>query len=187
MKTKLTKLQSGLLEKHIINLDKKIEEETFNYVRTCFNILTMKNYPDITVWISSKGGNAEYGLMIYDLLKIYSGKKRGVILGYAHSIASIILQACDTRCGLENSKMRIHFIEQDGVSTATILDQVRIKRLIINVKLDKDNFISIYKNNKVSKRKLESILYEDKDLSMEEALAFGFIDEIIVDSSFFLL
>jgi ATP-dependent Clp protease protease subunit len=183
MKTKLTEVQSELIKKKIINLDANIDEKTFEYVKACFEILSIESCPDFTVWISSKGGDAEYGLMIYDLFRAYHGKKRGLIMGYAHSIASIILQACDTRYGLKNSKMRIHFIEQDGVATTTILNQKKLKKFIKDVKLDKKNFISIYKNKKITRSKLKKILHkDDRDLSMKEALSYGLIDKIIYGS-----
>jgi len=179
MKAKLTELQTDLLKNKIINLDTDINEKTFEYIRSCFEILSVEGFPDITIWFSSKGGIAEFGLFIFDLFKVYPGVKTGLVIGYAHSTASFILQVCDKRYGLENSQMRIHYMEQNEISTQTILDQKKLKKFIKDVVHDKKKLISIYKNKKITKRKLKEVLCKDEYLSMKKALSFGLIDKII--------
>jgi len=79
----------------------------------------------------------------------------------------------------ENSHMRIYYMEQNEISTQTILDQKKLKKFIKDVVHDKKKLISIYKNKKITKRKLKEVLCKDEYLSMKKALSFGLIDKII--------
>ena len=51
----------------------------------------------IELHINSNGGSVKEGVAIYNLLKQKQNQKVGIVDGVAHSVAFLILQACDTR------------------------------------------------------------------------------------------
>ena len=51
----------------------------------------------IELHINSNGGSVKEGVAIYNLLKQKENHKVGIVDGVAHSVAFLILQACDER------------------------------------------------------------------------------------------
>ena len=126
-------LQLELLEKNILEITGGIEanEKMFFYVEEAILRLTAKGSPEIEIYIRSPGGSVFTALNIYDILRYYKGKKTGIVVGYAASMAAIILQACDVRKAYRYSEILIHHIATDNVS----LDIMRSKEGMARLKL----------------------------------------------------
>lgn len=63
---------------------------------------------EIELYINSNGGSVKEGTAIYNQLKRHGAHKTGYVDGVAHSIAFVILQACDKRVMGEGTSALIH-------------------------------------------------------------------------------
>jgi len=179
---KLSSLQLDLLEKGIIDLRGEVEDSMFEYVRECVGLLSLEDNPPIHVKITSEGGSVVSGLFIYDLLRLYPGHKTGVVIGFARSIAAVILQACDKREAAKNSLLLIHGVKigMRGVPLDEICDNKEFRKKLENSRAAQEQIYLILKSKtKKSKSDVVALCKEDRDLLAKEALAFGLIDEII--------
>ena len=136
---------------------------------------------NVTIYINSEGGEVASGFAIYDAIKAMKCYVRGIVNGQASSIASVILQACDSRLITPNSFVMIHE-GNDGTINATRTIQKQW------AEFDQHNHnkcVDIYlskikeKRKRFSKNDLETMLKTDTILKPEEAVKLGLVDEII--------
>ncbi|MFA7169922.1 MAG: ATP-dependent Clp protease proteolytic subunit [Candidatus Paceibacterota bacterium] len=174
-------MQKGLLEKNILEItDEKINAETFYHVCESVFALIAKGSPDIEIIITSGGGSVEPGLAIYDLLRLYKGKKTGIVVGYAHSMAAIILQACEVRKACKHAELLIHNIRRNDVSLDVLRDSEKLSKLREEMEKDQKKHYEILSER--TGRSIEEICRkceEEIKLDANEAKEFGLIDEII--------
>lgn len=129
-KFSLTKTQKDLLDRNIVEItDERIEGETFYYVREVLLQLTARGSPDIEVFISCTGGMVNPGMDAYDMLRYYKGKKTGIVVGFAMSMAAILLQACDERKAYQHAGILIHHIAQGSVSLDTLRNPEKTNKM----------------------------------------------------------
>jgi ATP-dependent Clp protease, protease subunit len=176
----LSEVQRGLIEQGIIDLSGDVDDEMADYVREALTILKAKGSPDITVEITSDGGDTDAGLNITDMLRLYSGKKSGKIIGFAHSMAAVILQVCDERLCARHATVMIHHLYHDEVSLDTMKSESRLKETIADMEKTQNRIYAIIcdrtgKDRKTIRKKCK----EERDMNAEEALNFGLIDKII--------
>jgi ATP-dependent Clp protease protease subunit len=180
-KYELNETQRNLLQRNMIEItDERIEGETFYYVREALLQLTAKGSPDIEVFISCRGGLVAPGLDTYDMLRYYRGKKIGIVVGYAMSMAAVLLQACDIRKAYRHSGILIHHIAQGSVSLDTLRNKKKTAALRESMEEDQQRQYEIL--SKRSGKTIEEIrntCEKDVAMSVEEAKNFGLIDEII--------
>lgn len=155
-----------------------------SYEKLFGNLLLLESTgsPDIELCISSEGGSVTYGFMIFDALRLYKGKVTGIVPGgQATSMASVILQACAVRKMSRHSWMNIHTASTKNViSYADVLNARKMKKLAETLKLSTDRILDAYMlRAKVSRKRIASIMGDDKELLPEQALKLGLIDEII--------
>ena len=132
---------------------------------------------DLTVRINSLGGDVFAAQAIHNQLKDYSGKVSVKIDGICASAATIIACAGDTVSMPNNCIFMIHNPSTIliGSYDAPYLEKVgnalnTIKQTIINVYLNK--------TDKLNAKKLSKFMDEEKNMTADEALEYGFIDEI---------
>ena len=114
------------------------------------------------------------------MLRLYKGKTLGIACMYTFSAAAVILQACNCRQAAANTELLIHHLRETSIT----LDIMRSKKKMAGLR----------KEAEVAQRKLDEILsrrtgktileiraesQKDKEMTADEALAFGLIDEII--------
>lgn len=172
--------QARLLEKGIIDLLGDVDEEMFGYIRECMLELALRDNPPIRINITSRGGGVNSGLLIYDLLRLYPGETTGVVIAFASSIAAVMLQACKKRESTQNSLILIHHIRRNEVSLDKFDDPAEIKKIKKSLRESQEKIYLIFdKKTKMSRAAIIALCKEERELSAQEALKFGFIDEII--------
>lgn len=169
-----------LLEKSIIDLSGEVDEDMIMYLRDAMLILATNNNPDIEIVITSNGGHASIGLNMYDLIRNYSGRTVGKVEGFCKSMATVVLQACDHRVCLCNSYIKIHNVNGEIVSLDVFRDPKRLAKLVVRLEKKQSIIDNIYRSrNGRSLKAIARLSKKDIDLTAEEALEFGLIDEII--------
>lgn len=129
----------------------------------------------IELHINSNGGSVKEGVAIYNLLKQKKNQKIGIVDGVAHSVAFLILQACNTRkmclgttalvhnmwmyCGGNAVQLRKYADDLDDMMEAN--RQVFLERATI------------------AEEELITIMENETYLTPEKALEYGLIDEIM--------
>lgn len=141
------------------------------------NILaTVPDNAEMRLFINSNGGMVSEGVAIYNQLKRHPANKTGYVDGCAYSVASLILQACDKRVMGLGTSMLVHnmWVSIDG--NATMLRKMAD---------DLDNWMvanrKVYLERcagKITEEQLTQLMDEEKILTPDDCLAYGFIDEI---------
>ncbi len=176
-KAELEKLNA---QKPFIDIFGEIDLEAYLYVRAAIVYLQSKNSPPIDVMISSGGGRVFYGLLIYDLLRLYEGKLVGVVYDIAGSMAAIILQACDVRTCSKHSRVLIHHVSSNEVSLDELRSPKRLAKLREDMERNQDLLYAILAEK--TGQPIPVIRREcakDRPLNAEEALKFHLIDKIV--------
>ena len=152
---------------------------SYNSVRTKIN---QANGQPINLTISSGGGSVTEGMGIADLVANYPEETTATGIGLVASIATVVLLAADKVKMTENAFMMIHrpwsytMGNADELeATAELLDKMEAKLLdiytasVIKRKGDQKNLKEIITN----------MMAAETWLTAQEALEFGFIDEIV--------
>ena len=125
------------------------------------------SHEDITIYISSQGGDVFSGLSIIDTISLIKSKVNMVVLDKAYSMAAIILSVGAKRYCYKNSIVMIHNIS--GISSnMQMIDSI-----------DEDVMRILSKNTGKSQEKLSKAMAWDNFMNAQEAKKMGFIDEII--------
>jgi ATP-dependent Clp protease protease subunit len=178
----MTKRQEELFDKlldmGIVPIFDEVNTTMLERVQQCFMSFFLKRVQNITVLISSNGGNLTSALEIVDMLKIYPGVKTGIVIGRAKSSAAIILQACDKRLATPHSQILIH----NGTAKFEVDCLYDDKKLANFLKKGRESEKKILKiltdRTKKSEQETIDMSMKDESMSAEEALEFGLIDEI---------
>lgn len=152
---------------------------SYNSVRAKIN---QANGQPINLTISSGGGSVTEGMGIADLVANYPEETTATGIGLVASIATVVLLAADKVKMTENAFMMIHrpwsytMGNADELeATAELLDKMEAKLLdiytasVIKRKGDQKNLKEIITN----------MMAAETWLTAQEALEFGFIDEIV--------
>lgn len=84
-------------------IDKKMSKMVESFLKKHNN-----NFPPITIFINSRGGDHYYAMKIFKSITEYPGQTTGYVLKHAYSGAVTILQSCKTRCMYYCSQLKIH-------------------------------------------------------------------------------
>lgn len=150
-----------------IYLSGEIESELSNRVIRELLYYDSLNHEDITLYISSPGGQVFAGLSIIDTISLIKSKVNMVVLDRAASMAAIILSVGAKRYCYKNSVVMIHNIS--GVSS-------NMRRID---SIDEDVMKLLSKNTGKSQEELSKAMEWDNYMDAQEAKEMGFIDEII--------
>ena len=174
----LSPLMTKLLDRQILELGGSVDEQMFDYVRTALVHCLASGGPDLTVKITSSGGDVTYGLLIHDELANYPGKLIGVVSGFANSMASIILQACDERIIFPHATVCIH-----NMWRKITLDKMRSPKLRLEQLQEMEKLQGMMNRIYADRtgRTIPEIKRQcklDRKMTAKEALAFGLVDQI---------
>lgn len=147
------------------------EGTTLSTVKNQIEQLSARN---VTVKISSLGGDAFEGLAIHDLLKSSKKKVTAEIIGATASAATIVAMGADKVKISENALFLVHNAWTIAQGNADDL-----KKQAENLETVDNRMAAIYvaKTGK-SEEEIRSLMKEDKWIDSNEAKEFGFVDEI---------
>ncbi len=129
---------------------------------------------DIKVNIASLGGSLIDGLAIYDLLKAYNGKVTTNIIGATASAGTIVAMGGDEVLISENSLFLSHKASMGVWGNAEDL-----RAAADDLDMFDSRIVNIYKKKTKKKDEdIKNLMNEDKWITAEEALNFGFVDSI---------
>jgi ATP-dependent Clp protease protease subunit len=177
----LPKLQLDLLEHKIIALSGEIDGKLLSYAREAFLRLDAQGSPDIEIRISSGGGAYLSAMGIYDLIRLYKGKTRGVVYFHAESMASILLQACTERCIPRHSWLLLHHLKVSEYLTLDALrDTPKMKKIKEEVEEHQSVIYKIFTERTDKKEKqISALCKKAKRIYAKEALKLNLVDTII--------
>jgi ATP-dependent Clp protease protease subunit len=169
------------MAKYNIDILGEISESvnSYNSVRSKINDA---NGEEINLVISSGGGSVTEGMGIADLIANYPNETTATGIGLVASIATVVLLSADNVKMTENAFMMIHrpwsytMGNADELeATAELLDKMEAKLLDIYT-------ASVYKRKGKQKdleNKITQMMAAETWMTAQEALEFGFIDEIV--------
>lgn len=173
-------VKMGLLRQKTISLDSEVNGRMVEYVQASLQALAGQNNPPLTVCITSHGGDVMAGLDIYDMLSTYPSPITGIVVSYAQSMAAVILQACSKRMSYRHARIMIHHISSRQIS----LDVLRSGQRLGEVHRDMEKMqgriytiLSMMTGQTI--RRVSAVCKLDKNMTAQEALEFGLIDEIV--------
>jgi ATP-dependent protease ClpP protease subunit len=173
--------ESKAMAKYNIDILGEISESvnSYNLVR---NKINEANGQEINLVISSGGGSVTEGMGIADLIANYPNETTATGIGLVASIATVVLLSADKVKMTENAFLMIHrpwsytMGNADELeATAGLLDKMEAKLLDIYT-------ASVYKRKGYQNNLHENItkmMAAETWLTAQEALEFGFIDEIV--------
>lgn len=170
-----------LLSKNVlIIVEERIGKETLSYIQEAIGFLMLRGsvpFPELLLIISTNGGSR--GLEIYDILNLYPGKITGLVINNAKSAGALILQACDVRLATPNSHILIHHGRYGEVPFDIIMDDTRLAQFVKDLRRDVEaRYTIIVSRTGKSRETIQKLCFEDRDLSVDEALEFGLIDGV---------
>lgn len=158
---------------NIIDLDGEIGNDVeLKQFRDDFNAIDAEK---VIVRVNSGGGEVFTGIGIYNLLKDSDKEIEVIINGYAGSIASVIAMAGDTVKMPSNAMFMIHnplsMVYGNSSDMRKMADDLdKVKQAIQKTYEDRTN---------LSADELSTMMDNETWLTADEALKYGFCDEII--------
>jgi len=136
---------------------------------------------DITVVISSDGGDIEEGLRIVDAMNIAKSKGcriHTVVSGKAYSMAALITCIGDTRTMYSHSRLMFHPGRYEEAEDGKVLTPKELKLMYEELEMFNGMFKRILKNVGVPDTECDKMMSDDVYLNAEEAISLGIIHSI---------
>lgn len=131
------------------------------------------NIKTLTIQINSQGGSVQDGVAIYNAIRQHPARVTGEVNGWALSIASYILMACDTRRMASSALLMLH-----NPWFGTTGDAAELRKAADVLDTVRESLISGYSRSGKSRAEIIAILDNETWFTADEALAAGFIDEV---------
>ena len=130
--------------------------------------------------INSPGGDVFAAQAIYNQLKTYTGNITACIDGMAASAATIITCAADKVVMPRNGIFMIH---NPMCIVIDYMDVPKLKKMTDRLTAVKQTIVNVYmkKCKNVAEAKLNKLMDAETWMSADEALAYGFVDEVDTD------
>ena len=134
---------------------------------------------DITVWITSPGGDCVAAAQIYNMLMDYKGNVTVMIDGISASAASVIAMAGTKVLVSPVSMLMIH-----NPATVAFGDSVEMQKAIAMLDEVKESIINAYEiKTGMSRAKLSHLMDAETWIDAHTAVDMGFADEILMRPS----
>lgn len=171
---------AALLEKNQLLFVGEVDRKMFEYAQEAILLLVAKGSPDVEISINSGGGSVDYGLDIYDLLRLYKGRKTITVHSIAASMGAIIIQACEVRKIARHSKVLIHYVSTRNISLSQLKDPNKLEEIIKDLEASQNRLEAILmKRTGQTLELIQNECKKDRRMTAEEALAFGLVCEIV--------
>lgn len=129
----------------------------------------------IELHINSEGGSVKEGVAIYNLLKQKENSITGIVDGVAHSVAFLILQACNTRKMCLGTTALVHNMWMYCAGNAS---QLRKYADDLDDMMEANRQVFL-ERAKISEDELKELMEKETYLTPDKALEYGLIDEIM--------
>lgn len=183
-------IYSRLLKERIVMLNGPVEDHMANTIVAQLLFLESENPDqDISLFINSPGGAVTAGLSIYDTMQFIKPDVATYVMGQAASMGSFLAQAGapGKRFVLPESRTMIHRVSSGTRGTSGSVHVQNLEFEDAKRHLDESNRINerltqLYvKHNTAGKTydELFETMKFDTFLSAEEAVAYGFADQIV--------
>lgn len=138
-------------------------------------LAAMADEKEITVRISSYGGDVDAGETIYNLLKASGKKIRVEIVGQCYSIATVIAMAGDEIYTAKNSRWMVHpawtpYAQGNADQLEEIADALRVRS---------EQIFGYYTNRVSDTEKLREYFDSEKEMTADEVVSLGLADGIL--------
>jgi ATP-dependent Clp protease protease subunit len=169
---------SRLMRDRIIWVAGVVNEQMCNVVQAQLMYLDSVEKKDITMHVNTPGGSVLAGLGMVDVMRYINSDVQTINTGMAASMGSILLSSGTKgkRASLNFSKVMIH---QVSSGASGHVEDNRISQM----ESEKYNYVLFKMLAENSGKSFDEVLESarrDKWLNSQEALDFGFIDEIII-------
>jgi ATP-dependent Clp protease protease subunit len=135
----------------------------------------LKGAKEIDVYINSNGGGVFAGFAIYNILRRQEATINTYVDGIAASIASVILQSGSRRYAAKNSIIMIH-----NPLTVAMGYAEDLRKVADSLDTIREPIIDSYDDrSKIDRDKIVDLMDSETYMTADEALEWGFIDEII--------
>lgn len=175
-----------LLADRQIALYEEITHELVDQIGAMIMFLNAKDKKkNITLHIKCPGGNLVAALDLYDIVNCSEAPICGVVNGMAYSAAAVILQGCKTRQAYKHSEIMVHNVRSHEVDIDEFDPEFREKvekfrsKHERRKKTQEDMLYILTQKTKRTRAEMAELCREEKKLSAEEALKYGFIDQIL--------
>ena len=135
---------------------------------------TIPDGQEIELHINSNGGSVKEGVAIYNLLKQKQNHKTGIVDGVAHSVAFLILQACETRKMCLGTTALVHNMWMYCAGNAT---QLRKYADDLDDMMEANRQVFLERAS-ISEDELKELMEAETYLTPDKALEYGLIDEV---------
>jgi ATP-dependent Clp protease protease subunit len=158
-------------------IDKKMKNRTISNLHLLDQVTG-----DVTILLSSEGGNVSDGLAIFDAIRAMKNRVKIIAYEEVASMASVIFQAADEGCRymMPNSYLMLHEGESGNIGRKK--DREEWDKL---QSWHDDKCINVYlkniktKKKRFSKNNLNKMLEKDWILKPKEAIFYGLADDIL--------
>ena len=138
-------------------------------------LAAMADEKEVTVRISSYGGDVDQGETIYNLLKASGKKIRVEIVGQCYSIATVIAMAGDEIYTAKNSRWMVHpawtpYAQGNADQLEEIADALRVRS---------EQIFGYYADRVSDTEKLREYFDSEKEMTADEVVALGLADGIL--------
>lgn len=169
---------SRLLRDRILWVSGVVNDNMSNVVQAQLMYLDSVEKKDITMHVNTPGGSVLSGLGMVDVMRYINSDVQTINTGMAASMGSILLSSGTKgkRASLNFSKVMIH---QVSSGASGHVEDNRISQM----ESEKYNYVLFKMLAENSGKSFDEVLESarrDKWLNSQEALDFGFIDEIII-------
>lgn len=131
----------------------------------------------IELYVNSNGGSVKEGVSIYNQLARHKAEKIAYVDGFAYSVASLICMACSKVVMGMGTSMLIHNMWMEVSGNA---EELRKAADDLDALMETNRKIYLKRSKgKISEEELTSIMEEERILTPEDCLSFGFADKIL--------
>ena len=171
---------SKLLMDKIIFLGTEINDDVANIIVAQLLWLEQQTDSDITLYINSPGGSVISGYSIIDVCDFIKNDVSTVITGMAASMAAVISSngTKGKRFALPHAKFMIHQPRMSFGNNPMVASYITIEAEEIN-KTKEELYKTLSLNSNFCVDEIRVLSERDKWYNMQEAVKYGFVDEII--------
>lgn len=173
---------SLLLKERIIFLGSPIDDQVANVVVAQLLYLNSQNSTQqIDMYIQSPGGSVYAGLAIYDAMQMISAPVSTVAVGFSGSMGTALLTSGAKGKRYALPQATIHQHPTSGGAKGYTEDVVIATRE--QERLQTQLFHIMGKNSGHTWQEIEELFRRDRFMNALEAKSFGFVDEVLGDTS----